>query len=144
MNRNSGAGRYDDILDYPRPVSRRRVRMPLIDRAAQFAPFAALTGYEAVIRETARSTQTYIELDDSEKAILNEKLQLIMEQSNIAPAVTITYFQPDERKNGGAYLKMTGMVKKVDPNTQQIVMQDQTVIPIGFVYDIESPLFRSE
>lgn len=136
--------RYEDILEHPRPISAKRARMPMIDRAAQFAPFAALSGYEAVIRETARLTEEYVELDESVKSILNEKLQLLMEQIDTAPVVTITFFQPDERKKGGAYVKITGAVKKIDPYAQAIMLQDETVIPVSSVYNIESPLFYTD
>ena len=137
----SDENKYDDILYLPHPVSARHPQMPLADRAAQFSPFAALTGHEAAIRETARLTKERVELDESRKEILDERLQMIRENLSEKPEVTFTYFQPDERKSGGAYLTVTGRVKKMDGYERRILLQDGTIVPLEELIDIE--LFRS-
>jgi hypothetical protein len=111
--------------------------MPLYDRAAQFSPFAALTGYDEAVSETARLTQQQIELDEDEKQALNEKLTVILEQE-AAPEATITYFEPDKRKSGGAYVSLTGRIKKVDEFKRTIMLTDGRQVPIDSVVQIES------
>ena len=100
-------GKYDDIIHLPHHVSATRPRMPMLDRAAQFSPFVALTGYEAAVRETARLTDQRVELDESAKAELDRKLRLLLSLPG-QPEASITYFRPDERKEGGAYETVTG------------------------------------
>ena len=102
--------RYDEIINLPHHVSPTRPQMPMSDRAAQFAPFAALTGYDAAIKETGRLTDERVELDKEALTALDMKYQLLMDALNEAPKVTITYFQPDERKAGGKYITATGAV----------------------------------
>ncbi len=126
--------KYDDIIHLPHPVSSRHPQMPLSDRAAQFSPFAALTGHDAAIRETARLTEEKAELDEDGKELLNEKLQMINEA---LPEVEVTYFQPDARKNGGTYRKFRGRVKKIDEYNRMIFFADQTAVPIDDLYSIE-------
>lgn len=128
---------YDDIIGLPHHVSSKRAPMSRIDRAAQFSPFAALTGYEAVIQETGRLTATQAELDEGRKAELNEKLTGILEIIDAQPCVTITYFRPDDRKTGGAYISVTGRVKKLDLYEQRIVLTDGRQIPIGQIHLID-------
>ena len=106
--------KYREIIDLPHHVSKTRPQMPMSDRAAQFAPFAALTGYDAAIKETGRLTDERIELDEEALTALDMKYQLLMDAFDDAPEVTITYFQPDERKAGGKYITATSAVKKVD------------------------------
>ena len=129
--------KYREIIDLPHHVSKTRPQMPMSDRAAQFAPFAALTGYDAAIKETGRLTDDKIEL------ALDMKYQLLMEALDDAPEVTITYFQPDERKAGGKYITATGAVKKVDDFERRITMQDGTKIPMDDVISIDGELFSS-
>ena len=129
--------RYDDIIHLSRPVSKKRSPMSNFDRAAQFSPFAALTGYDAVIAETGRLTDTQIELDEGGKALLDEKLQTIREHLEEHPAVKLTVFCPDSRKSGGAYDTITGNVKKIDPVTRILVLTGGEVIPIDRIYGIE-------
>lgn len=129
-------GKYDDILHLSRPVSPKRARMSMIDRAAQFSPFAALTGYDAAIAETARLTDFRIELEDGAKAALNEKLRLLMGSAKTAPEITVTWFLPDERKSGGTYVRTQGRVKKVDPYREMLVL-DTLEIPFGSIYELE-------
>mgnify|MGYP001536535670 CR=1 FL=1 len=128
--------RYDEIINLPHHVSKTRPQMPMSDRAAQFALFAALTGYDAAIKETGRLTDERIELDEEALTALDRKYQLLMDTLDDAPEVTIIYFQPDERKAGGQYVSATGMVKKVDDFERRIIMQDGTRIPLDSVYDL--------
>ena len=128
--------RYDEIMGLPHHVSKTRPQMPLSDRAAQFAPFAALTGYDSAIKETGRLTDERIELDEEALTALDRKYQLLIEALDDAPEVTITYFQPDERKAGGQYVSATGTVKKVDTFGRRILLQDGTRIPLDSVYDL--------
>ena len=129
--------RYDDIIQLSRPVSKKRSPMSNFDRAAQFSPFAALTGYDAVIAETGRLTDTQIELDEGGKALLDEKLQTIREHLAQQPKVKLTVFCPDSRKSGGAYETVTGNVKKIDPVTRILVLTGGEVIPVDRIYGIE-------
>ena len=128
--------KYADIINLPHHVSSTRPQMTISDRAAQFSPFAALTGYEAAIEETKRLTDSFIELDENRKSVLNNRLRMILEHIKEQPKVTITYFQPDDRKTGGAYVDITGCVKKVDNYEQCIVMTNGIEIEIGKIYDI--------
>ena len=134
---------YEDIINRPHHVSKTLPQMSMSDRAAQFAPFAALTGYDSAIKETGRLTNERIELDEEALTALDRKYQLLMEALDEAPEVTITYFQPDERKAGGKYVSATGAVKKVDDFERRITMQDGTRIPMDDVLSIDGELFSS-
>lgn len=138
---NKITNRYDDIIDLPHHQSDTRPRMSRINRAAQFAPFAALTGYEAAILETGRLTDTRTELDESRKAVLSEKLRLLMLHLHDKPEVTITYFEPDQKKSGGAYLSATGYIRKVDEYSRTVLLEGGASIPIDQIFGIDSPLF---
>ncbi len=133
--------KYDEIMGLPHHVSKTRPQMPMSDRAAQFAPFAALTGYDAAIKETGRLTDERIELDVEALSALDMKYQLLMEALDEAPEVTITYFRPDERKAGGKYVSAVGAVKKIDDFERRITMQDGAKIPMDDVLSIEGELF---
>ena len=135
---------YDDILSRPRPDSTCHAPMPRIDRAAQFAPFAALTGFEAAVREAARLTETRPELDESRKEQLNRRLQLLKIHREARPQVLVRYFKPDERKAGGACVTVSGPVKKVDDFNRCLTMADGTVIPMEDILDIEAELISRE
>ena len=135
MNHQNNNHKYDSILHLPHHVSATRAPMPMSDRAAQFSPFAALTGFDAAIAETGRLTQEKNELDEEQLCLLNRKLQLLMDD----PAereVTLTFFRPDSRKDGGAYVTVTGFLKKVDSYERIIVMTDGTKIPMEDVCHI--------
>ncbi len=132
--------KYDDIIDLPHHQSPRRAGMPMADRAAQFSPFAALTGYEDVIEETGRLTQTSTELTDSSKEDLNEKLRILEENSRITPMVTVTYFEPDRLKTGGSYVTVTGHVKRVDQYDQVLRLTDGREIPLEAIRSLSSQL----
>ena len=133
--------KYNEIMGLPHHVSKTRPQMPMSDRAAQFAPFAALTGYDAAIKKTGRLTVERIELDVEALSALDMKYQLLMEALDEAPEVTITYFQPDERKAGGKYVSAVGAVKKIDDFERRITMQDGAKIPMDDVLSIEGELF---
>ncbi len=129
--------KYDDIINLPRPVSKKRSPMSNYDRAAQFSPFAALTGYDAVIAETGRLTDAQIELDEGGKALLDEKMQTIREHLAQQPEVKLKVFCPDSRKSGGAYEEITGNVKKIDPVARVLVLTGGEVVPMDRIYGIE-------
>lgn len=129
--------RYEDIIHLPHHVSSSHPPMPVRDRAAQFAPFAALTGYEAAIRETARLTEEKIELDESILAALDGKLQMVKEQMAFEPVITVTYFKPDRKKQGGAYVTIKEGVKKIDDHARVLIMEDGEKIPFDDIVGIE-------
>lgn len=134
-------GAYDDMIDLPRPTSTKHPRMPMSDRAAQFSPFAALVGHGAAIEETARLTDRKVELAEDEKAVLNEKLRLLLETDGEG---TFTWFLPDRKKEGGAYIDTTGRIKKIDPLAGRIVLMEGTVIPVEDVLEIEITAISKE
>ena len=136
------SNKYDDMIYLPNPTPTCKPRMSLHDRAAQFSPFAALTGYEDAVEETARLTDTRLELSEDMKTILNEKMQMIVDNMDSEPIVTITYFVPDKKKSGGAYVDVTGVVKEIDEYERCIVMTDKKKIPIEQIRAIEGELFR--
>ena len=133
---------YDDIINLPHHTSPTRPRMSAIDRAAQFSPFAALTGYDAAVKETARLTEERIELDEYAKADLDAKLQMIHDCFADKPEISITYFVPDERKAGGAYVTVTGTIKKIDTYEQNLIMTEGQIIPINEIIQIDGELFN--
>ena len=128
---------YSDIINLPHHVSRNHPPMPMMNRAAQFAPFAALTGYEAVIQETGRLTDEFIELNDDDKERLNQKIAEMIEKIDEHPSVTVTYFKPDNRKAGGSYATISGRLKSVDEIQQIIFLEEGTAIPINKINDIQ-------
>ena len=136
-------GPYDDILDLPHPTSKKHPRMSMYARAAQFAPFAALTGYGDAIKETARITDQQLELDENEKALLNEKLQLLRQHLPGKPKITITYFVPDTKKAGGSYQTITGFVKKLQEYERRLIMTDGTIIPIDAIIELYGDILRT-
>lgn len=133
--------KYDDIINLPHPTSKKHPRMSLYARTAQFSPFAALTGHEAAIKETARRTDEKLMLSDEVIAEINVKLNLIAETIGTQQRIRITYFVPDNKKAGGAYISCSGCVKKIDEYEHTVVMEDKTVIPIEQISDIEGEMF---
>lgn len=133
---------YEDIINLSRPVSK-HAKMSLYQRSAQFAPFSALTGYEGQVKETARLTDKRIELNEEAKSDLDFKIQVIQEMLLNNPDVEITYFIPDERKDGGKYETIKNKIKKIDNYNQTIIMQDGLKIPIKEIIDIRSDIFRN-
>ena len=136
--------KYDDIINLPHYVSKTRPRMASIKRAAQFSPFAALTGYDAAVKETARLTDKRVELDEYMKDDLSHKLQIIADRLKEYNEIAITYFQPDPKKNGGAYITAISTVKKIDEYESIIIMTDETAIPIDEIIRIEGQIFESK
>lgn len=122
--------RYEDIIDLPHPVSRKHAQMPKAERAAQFSPFAALTGYEEAVAETARLTESRTELDESRKLALGETLYRAQEKISERPEAAIVYFRPDERKEGGAYVSVVGRLRRVDEIGRFLLLCDGTRIPL--------------
>ena len=133
--------RYNDIINLPHHVSSTRAPMSMQDRAAQFSPFAALVGYDDAIRETGRLTDQKIELGEEQLSVLNRKYQILTQHLSNHPEVTIVYFEPDKFKSGGAYLSVTGVVKKIREYEAEIILEDGTVISIESILEISGPLF---
>jgi len=133
---------YSDIIHLPHHELTTRQRMPLINRAASFSPFAALTGYDEAVKETARLTDARIELDEEQKIALSDKLQMAMEKADQEPIITVTYFLPDQKKAGGAYIDYTGTIKRIDEYERKIIFIDKTVIPIDDIYAIEGEIYK--
>lgn len=123
-------GKYDDIIDLPHHVSERHPQMPAMDRAAQFSPFAALTGHRDMIAEAERLTEKKIELEEGEQQEIMIRLQILLGKIKEKPEAAVTYFVPDEKKSGGSYRTVCGAVIKVDGDKKQVVMENGTVIPM--------------
>lgn len=134
---------YEDIVNLPPHISKKHPQPTMLERAARFAPFAAITGYEEMVLEEARVTDERVELDEGTLSLLNEKLNMIQEFLNEEPEIKILYFEPDKMKSGGAYVTATGVVKRIDEYEQLVIMTDGTKIRIGDIYGLESDLFYS-
>lgn len=134
-------GKYDDMLYLSHPVSKKHLPMSILDRAAQFAPFAALTGHSAAIKETARYTTKKMDLDEDSRWKLDLKQQLLKEIIHTNPEIIVTYFKQDEKKSGGCYLTITGRLKKIDKQEQILCMYDGRSIPVKDITEIESSCF---
>lgn len=132
---------YDDIIALPHHVSKTHPRMPVSDRAAQFSPFAALTGHAGAIKETARLTDDWMEPEEDSREEMDRKLPILQEHLGEHPEVTITYFLPDDRKDGGSYQTITGAIKKIDTCGCRMIMEDGTVLPMRYIVQLDSELF---
>ncbi len=130
------SGKYDDIINLPHHVSPTRPPMSMQDRAAQFSPFAALTGYDAAIHETARLTDRKIDLGEDARAALDRKMDWLRSQLANQPTITIVYFVPDERKEGGTYRTCEGKLRQIDEAEQVLCLADGTRIPFEDVFDL--------
>ena len=128
--------KYKDMLFLPHPDSSRHPRMPLQDRAAQFSPFAALTGYDDALKETARLTEHFAELDEDKKQEIDRQLFYLQQHQKEHPKIKITYFVPDPRKEGGSYTVREGSVKKMDENERCLWIEDEK-IPLDTVYQLD-------
>ena len=128
---------YDDIINLPHHVSSRHPQMSMLNRAAQFAPFAALTGHAAAIEETARLTDEQHELADDDSEALNQKMAYLRETINEHPTISITYFEPDRKKAGGMYKSIEGQLKNIDDYNQSIVLKSGEVIFLKSILDIQ-------
>ena len=129
-------GKYDDIINLPHFVSKKHPQMSLYQRSAQFAPFAALVGYDEAIEETARLVDKRIELSDEEIEKLNIKLQKIIENINNKPSISVTYFIPDTYKNGGKYVTITGILNKIKEYPYTLILEDNSEINVEDIFDI--------
>ena len=129
--------RYNDLLDLPHPVSKKHPRMSAHDRAAQFSPFAALTGHSAAMEETARLTDQKLEPSEIQLAELNANLMKIQAHIREKPSVQITYFVPDARKSGGEYLTIRNCVRYIDEGAQTLILTDDTRIPLGDILGLK-------
>ena len=127
---------YEDIINLPHHVSERHPQMPMAERAAQFSPFAALTGFGAVTRETERQTDQMREMTENEREELDYKLGILCNFPGEKPCVAITYFVPDEKKEGGAYRTIRGQMRKIDSYKREIIMKDGSHIPIDCVLEL--------
>lgn len=132
---------YSDIINLSRPISK-KPHMSLHQRSAQFAPFAALTGYDGQVKEAARLTHKRIEIDEELKLVLDMKLQVIQDMIASKPLLEITYFVPDENKSGGEYVTINNNIKKLDTYSNQIIMQNGTTIVIDEIIDMQSDIFN--
>ena len=128
--------RYDDIINLPHHVSPTRQRMSMHDRAAQFAPFAALVGYDEAVAETARRTELRPELDEQEQRAINERLAFIADHIHEQPEIRIKYFVPDERKSGGAIVEVSGKTYRISNADATIVMTDGCKIRLSDIIDL--------
>ena len=135
-------GPYVDIIHLPHPTSENHPRMSRADRAAQFSPFAALTGHGAAIRETARLTDRQAELSEDIRAELDRKQALLLERLAEQPEIIVTWFCPDGRKDGGAYITTKGRLRKIDLSACRMVLTDGTEIALEEVADLQSELFQ--
>ena len=138
------SGKYDDMLHLPHPTSAKHPRMSISERAVIFSPFAALTGHGAAIAETARLTDQKMELDEDTKAKLDRRQAVLLEHISEQPEITVTWFQSDQRKDGGAYLTATGRLKKLDTIQRVLILADGTKIPLDDVVSLESDCFRGQ
>lgn len=139
MNRNN----YDDIIDLPRHVSKVHPQMSISDRATQFAPFSALTGYKDAIIEVDRYTQEFIELDDSEKEVIGQKLYILNEHKKENIQIEITYFEPDKKKKGGIYKKVQSVFKCYDELKDMIVLENNVKILVKYIIELKSDIFEN-
>lgn len=128
--------KYDDIIHLPHHVSAKHPQMSLMSRAAQFSPFAALTGHGAAIRETARLTDSFVELNEDQKEQLDEQLQELRKDPAQNPEAEFTFFRPDQRKEGGTYVTVRGTIKKIDDYRRRILLADGTAIPMDMLFSI--------
>ncbi|MBQ4584507.1 MAG: hypothetical protein IJA94_06435 [Bacilli bacterium] len=133
--------KYDDIINLNRPISKHK-HQSIDSRAAQFAPFAALTGYESAIKETARLTDEKIEVNDELREILNNKLNFLNNHIKEKNEVTIFHFIKDDKKNGGKYVSKKGIIKRIDPVNETIKFEDNTIITMNDIIDIKGDLFE--
>lgn len=136
-------GKYDDIINLPHHMSETHPPMSMRNRAAQFAPFAALSGHNDAIQETARHTDDFQEIDESNIEILNRKIMELRNHINEHPQISVTYFKPDAHKEGGCYSIKTGNIKKIDDYEQVLQFTDTDTIPIQSIFDIDGELFNN-
>ena len=135
------SGKYDDIINLPHHVSETHPQMSMRNRAAQFSPFAALSGHSDAIHETARYTDDFQGVDESNVEALNQKIAMILDKINEHPQITITYFKPDEKKEGGSYTLKMGNIKRVEDYEHVLQFPDNEKIPIQSIFNIDGEMF---
>lgn len=135
------SGKYDDIINLPHHVSETHPQMSMRNRAAQFSPFAALSGHSDAIHETARYTDDFQGVDESNVEALNQRIAMILDKINEHPQITVTYFKPDEKKEGGSYTLKTGNIKRVDDYEHVLQFTDNEKIPIQSIFNIDGEMF---
>lgn len=134
---------YNNIINLPHHVSKRHPQMSRHDRAAQFSAFAALTGYEDAVRETARLTGSKIELDDDAKALLDIKFSILKDNIKNEPTISVTYFVPDEKKSGGEYVTISCVLQKIDELSRKLILTDGTIISIDDIIAMDGDVFSA-
>lgn len=134
--------KYDDIINLEHHKSKKRQSITLYARSSQFAPFDALIGYEEAIIETAREVRKRVDIDEELRNILNRKIKILSDQIKKKHEIIFTYFVPDLTKDGGAYINVTGIIKKIDIVNQIIILEDKTEIPINEIIDISGEIFK--
>lgn len=139
----NGDNKYAEIINLPHHTSSTRPHMTMYDRAAQFSPFAALTGHSEALDETSRLTDVFVEPDEDEKRMLDKKIHMLLYRISEKTEMSITYFMQDEKKDGGAYVTVTGYLKKLNTLNREIVMSGGEIIPVDCVCDIQSRLFAT-
>ncbi len=142
MDINNNQYKYDDIINMPHHISRRHKQMPVSDRAAQFSPFSALSGYGDAVKETARQTDGRITLSEDAKTLINDKIRILSETSGSEP-ISITHFVPDDKKTGGQYITDTGTVKKIDEYNRVIKMSNGAAIAFKDILELDGDIFNS-
>ena len=142
MKKTNAEELYADIINLPHHELKTRQRMPIINRAASFSPFAALTGYDDAVKETARLTSERIELDEGAKEILNDKLRIAVDKADQEPEIKVTYLLPDKKKDGGAYITIKAVIKRIDEYERLVVFTDKSTIPIDDIYEIEGDIYN--
>ena len=133
--------KYDDIIHLPHHVSTKHPQMALLDRAAQFSPFAALTGHEDSIRETARRTEAFLELDEDKKNSLMKKMHVLQEYFSEKPEIMVTYFVPDEKKAGGAYVTHRGRIRKIDTYLRRLLFEGWNGSSHAVYFEMDGEIF---
>lgn len=134
-------GKYDDIINLPHHISKTRPQMSMHDRAAQFSAFAALSGYDDTVKETARLTNSKMELTEEETAELNLKIQILKEYADTRPFVFVEYFIPDKKKSGGSYVTVTGNFRRIDEYAGNMILTSREEIHLSDIYSIEGDVF---
>ncbi len=142
MNEND-MQRYADMLMLPHHKSKRHKQMSMAERAAQFSPFAALSGYDAAVKETARKTQEKRELSEEEKILLDQQILLLLENEEIHPQITVVYFKPDGLKSGGSYVSYTGLLRKINTDKGLLIFEDKTAVAFSDIFSLQSDFFES-
>lgn len=142
MSLYSSKHKYDDMLTLSRPVSEKHIPMPRPDRAAQFSSFAALTGYEEAVGETARITDSRLEVDEDRASELNDKLNILRDKLCERPEIAVTYFVPDNKKSGGKYITLRGNARAIDEYERTVIFTGGGRIPIDDIFSLGGDIYK--